>query len=109
MEIKWTPDEFLAYVLFYVAQADHTIQEEEKEIILSKVDYDQYMKIKKECESDNDYQCIKKIMAYKETHYNTPNASKKLLEEIKTIFLSDGEYNTLEQNMYIYLKQLFKE
>ena len=109
MEPNWTPDEFYAYVMFYVAQADHTIKQEEKDVILKKVDFDQYLKIKKECENDNDYQCLKKIMAYREKHFNTEDASKKLLKEIKDLFLSDGEYDTLEQNMYLYLKQLFRE
>lgn len=109
METTWTPNEFHAYLMFYVAEADHSIEQEEKNIILNKVDFDEYMKIKKEFQCDNDFQCIQKIMKYKEKYYNTQDGSKKLLEEIKKVFLSDGNYDTLEQNMYIYIKQLFKE
>lgn len=109
METNWTPNEFHAYLMFYVAEADHTLEQEEKEIIMKKVDFDHYQKIKKEFQNDNDFQCIQKIMKYKEKYYNTENGSKELLNEIKSVFLSDGNYDTLEQNMYIYIKQLFKE
>ena len=45
------------------------------------------------------------MQGVKEHNYNADDL-KLLFNDIKTLFLSDGEYDILERNMFLFLKKL---
>lgn len=105
----WTHEELKAYMLLYSAHADYVVTEEEKEYIKSKVDANDYKKIHREFEKDNDYQRIQKIHSTIERLNYSKEEIDEAFQSIKDLFLSDGEIDILEQNIYRGLKHLLKK
>ena len=104
----WTKDDFLAYTLLYAAHADYVFDNEEKDMILSKVDYNAYKNVINELLNDNDYQSLQKILKYiNENKYDKKDIDL-LLHEIELLFMCDGEYDVLEKNMMLNLTKLLK-
>ncbi len=106
---NWTHDELKAYMLLYCAHADFIVTREEKEYIKSKVGEEEYQKIHKEFEEDNDYQQIQKIHSTIERLEYSKEEIDDAFQSIKKLFLSDGEMDILEQNIYRGLKHLLKK
>ncbi|MGB0897106.1 MAG: hypothetical protein ACPGU9_01890 [Flavobacteriaceae bacterium] len=104
----WTNDEFLAYTLLYSAHADYFFDDEEKDLILSKIDNNIYDDVLRELSKDNDYQSLQKILAYTQEHKFNNNEIDLLLYEIELLFMCDGEYDVLEKNMMMNLTHLLK-
>lgn len=105
----WTHEELKAYMLLYSAHADYVVTEEEKEYIKSKVDANDYKKIRREFEKDNDYQRVQKIHSTIERLNYSKEEIDEAFQSIKDLFLSDGEIDILEQNIYRGLKHLLKK
>ena len=93
----WTNDEFLAYTLLYSAHADYFFDDEEKDLILSKINNNIYENILQEISKDNDYQSLQKILSYTQEHKFSNNEIDLLLYEIELLFMCDGEYDILEK------------
>ena len=74
----WTQQEFMAYLLLYAAHADIEYSEEERNYILSRIEYRVYRRIFKEFSLDNGYQQIQKILAFQKA--NPEYTTKKILE-----------------------------
>ncbi len=108
MNSYWTKNELQAYILLYAAQANFIETEEEKRFILSKVDDEVFEKIKLEIKHDNDYQCIEKIQSNLKFHQYTQDDIENLLNDIKSVFYSDGTFDSIEKNMMMYLKKILK-
>ncbi|QAA80383.1 hypothetical protein EI546_00940 [Aequorivita sp. H23M31] len=108
-ETTWTHEELKAYMLLYCAHADFFVSPEEKEYIKSKVGEVEYKKIRKEFDDDNDYQQIQKINAAIERFEYSKEEIDEAFRSIKDLFLSDGEMDILEQNIYRGLKHLLKQ
>ncbi len=104
---NWTKEEFLAYILLYSAQADYVETEEEKSMIISKVGSDAFQKIHDELENDNDYASIQKIMNNVERFDYSQDQLEDIIKEMRSLFLSDGHFDQVEQNLFIGLKRLF--
>lgn len=104
----WSSDELKAYLLLYCTHCHVEETEEDKELIISKVDKDTYKRIHKEVDKDNDYQSLQKIMNTIERLGYTENDIDGLIADIKELFLDDDEFDTLEQNMLRQLKHLLK-
>jgi hypothetical protein len=106
--IDWTRDELVAYILLFAANSDFKESNQERNIIISKVDMQTFQEIHDEFDSDNDYQGIKKIMTSLEQHNYSKDDIEVLLADIEVLFFSDGDFNITEQNMLRFLKKLFK-
>jgi hypothetical protein len=106
--INWTKDELVAYILLFAAHSNFEASNPEKNIIISKVNMKSFQKIHDEFENDNDYQCIQKIISGLEFYNYTTEDFSLLLIDIKTLFFSDGEFDTLEHNMLLALERLLK-
>lgn len=103
-----TDREFLTYLLLFATHADFKFDEEEREHILSKVDEDTFNRVNRIFEKQNDIQRIDRISDYmKKGNYSQADAAT-LTQEVLKLFNADGEYSTLEQNLMIGLKRIFK-
>ncbi len=104
MATNWTKDDLRMYLLIYCANADFVESPEELEFIKSKIGHSDFAKMHAEFEEDNDYQSIQKIQkAFESLDYESPDA---LMDEVREFFKSDGEFDTLEQNLMLYLKRI---
>ena len=108
VEINWTKDEFMAYLLIYAAQINQVETEEEQELIKSRFNNQTLKTIYKEINADNDYQRIQKIMVYTYQNNYISQDLDDLLKEIKELLLCDGKFDATEQALYHYLKKIFK-
>lgn len=106
--IDWTRDELVAYILLFAAHSDFKEDNHERNVIISKVDMDTFQEIHDEFDKDNDYQGIQKIMTSLRQHNYDREDVEILLNDIKTLFFSDGDLNINERNMLKSLERLFK-
>lgn len=104
----WTKEELKMYLLLFCANADFTASKSETDLIKLKGKHSNFDKIHAEFESDNDYQSIQKIQSAVARHGYSSNEIESLYKEIKELFLSDGKYGILEQNLYIGLRHILK-
>ena len=99
-------EELKAYILIYCANADFVISQIETDFIKSKVNVENFERIESELNTSNDYQSIQKILSSIERHDYSKDEKEILFKEIKELFLSDGKYNILEQNLFRGLNHL---
>ncbi len=108
LETNWSRQELQTYLFIYSINADYKESKEELEAISLKTNEKVYKRMHAEFEKDNDYASIQKI----KNSLNNLNYSKeeldKLFEEIKELFLSDGNYEILERNLMTGLKRVLK-
>ena len=104
--MNWTKDELVAYILLYAANSNFIEDNHERNEIIAKVDMQTFQKIHDEFDADNDYQSIQKIINGLEAHNYSKEDLENLFLDIKMMFLSDGEYDILEQNMMMQLKKI---
>ena len=108
LELTWTKDEFMAYMLIYAAQINQIETEEEKELIKSRFNDQTLKRVYKEINADNDYQRIQKVMVYTYQNNYTSQDLDDLLKKIKELLLCDGKFDSTEQSLYSHLKKIFK-
>jgi hypothetical protein len=102
----WTKEELVAYILLYAAHSNFDEANLEKNVIISKVDMQTFQKIHDEFDKDNDYQSLQKIIKGIEEHNYSKDELQALFTDIKILFFSDGEYDILERNLFLYLTKL---
>jgi len=93
-------EELKAYILIYCANADFVLSQVEMNFIKSKVNVDNFERIQSELNNSNDYQCIQKILLLIKKYTYSKEEKEILFKEMKELFLSDGKYNMLEQNLF---------
>ena len=108
LNTEWTRQEFKAYLLLYAAQSNYFESEEETDFIKEVVSGDEYKKIHREIDRDNDYQRIQKILANIERFNYSKEEIHVLVEDIQKLFLADGEIDLLESNFFHALKRLIE-
>ena len=104
----WNPEEFKAYLLLSASESDHIVTEEELELLEEKVDSNILKKISRELKADNDYQRMQKIMAYIESNNCKQEELDALLSEIKEMYISDGNFDIMEQTTFRFLQKALK-
>jgi len=105
---NWNKKELKAYILIYCAHADFIENMYEKESILLIVDKDIYNKMHKEFDADTDFQRIQKIQYTIDTLKYSKKQMDNLREDVLELFLSDGKFNLLEENMHREINKLLK-
>ena len=95
----WTKKELHAYILIWCLNADFIKQEDEVELILSKIDTSTYKKMNKEFRHDNDYQSIEKIKMALSKYEYTSTELHQITNDMKELFLADGKFDSVEKNL----------
>lgn len=96
----WTKEELKIYTLIYCANADYFESQFEINYIKSKVKKSNFDKIYAEFKSDNDFTRIQKINQTVKTLGYTNEEKDLLFDEMRELFLTDGKYHSLEQNLH---------
>jgi len=108
-QTNWTKDELIAYILLYAAKADYIETKEEQEIVLARVSKERFDKIHNELDNDNDYVSVQKISDTMHEFNFSNKDIEAIISEIKALFLSDGNFDVLEQNLFRGLKRLLHQ
>ena len=77
-------------------------------MIIEHVDMQTFQKVNDEFDKDNDYQSLQKIISSLDDKHYSKVELDTLFEDIKKLFLSDGDYDAMELNLFSYLKKLLK-
>jgi len=107
-ETNWSKEELKAYILIYCSQADFVVSQNETDFIKSKINMDNFELINHEVINSSDYESIQKILQSIEKHGYSKNEKEILFQDIKDLFLSDGKYEILEQNLFRGLSRILK-
>lgn len=102
----WSKEELIAYILLFAAHSNFEEANKERNVILSKVDMNTFQRIHDEFDKDNDYQSLQKIQEGLQRHDYSTKDLDDLFNDIKIMFYADGDYDVLEQNMFLYLKKI---
>ena len=106
MNSDWSKKDLEIYLLIYCANANYSESKDEKDFIKSRANSEEYKKMHREFEKDNDYQSIQKIQFSIERHGLSKAEKDKLFSEIKEMFQADGETDILESNLFRGLQHL---
>ena len=106
--IKWSKEEFKAFLLLYAAQTNFIETQEEIEFIESRFSNDVINKIRKETKKLNDYQKSAIIINHIQSNKYVQSDLDNILLEIKELYKSDGVFDSLEQAIFSMLKKLLK-
>ena len=109
LETQWSKQELTAYILLFCSHANYHETESEIATIESIVGEETVKKMHREFDKDNDYKRIEKIRSTVDRYDYSTEDIDALFEDIKSVFMADGEYDTLEQNLYRGLKHLIAE
>lgn len=101
-------EQFRTFLLLYAANADMKEQQSERTHIKEVAHCDDFDEIHALFSDSSDYECIQLIMGYRDRFFATPEDQHGLLEDIKSLFGSDGKYSLLEANTMKMLKKLIQ-
>jgi len=104
----WTKEELKIYTLIYCANADYFESRLEIQYIKSKVKQSDFDKIYAEFKSDDDFTSKQKINNSVERLGYTNQEKDLLFDEMRELFLSDGKYHSLEQNLHRALNNIIQ-
>lgn len=105
---NWTKEELKIYTLIYCANADYFESHFEISYIKSKVKESDFDKIYAEFKKDNDYASIQKINNCIDRLGYSNKEKDLLFDEMRELFLSDGKYHSLEQNLHRALSNIIQ-
>ena len=106
MKKNWTRPEFKAYLLLFAANANFYESKKELDFIKKRVGEKNLEHVHEEFEADNDYQRIQKIEAEIERLEYGAEEIENLMADIKGLFMSDGGFDILEENLFRGLRHL---
>lgn len=106
---NFNENEFKTYLLLYAVNADFKMQEEEKEIILSKVSVADFKHILKVFEQHSDFVRIETILSYREKYFPTEKDVENLLKSITELLYADDKFNLNEKNFLRLITKLLNK
>jgi hypothetical protein len=106
METNWNQIELKAYILLFAAHANFNESKKELDFIKKRVGEKNLVHIQDEFDADNDYQHIQKIESTVERLGYKKADLEDLFIEVKALFVADGEFDILEQNLFRGLKHI---
>ncbi|MBK8625791.1 MAG: hypothetical protein IPN86_09595 [Saprospiraceae bacterium] len=105
-ELKWSYNEFLAFLLIYISQVDMEFAEEEKAMIRNKVGEQTYDKMVAEFEAMSDYKAYETILSYKGVYFPTIEQKNELIDKMKDLFHADADFNIMEKELLHFLDKM---
>lgn len=96
---RWSKAELQVYILLLCANADADLQEQELNVIRSKVDADCFERIYEEFLKDSEEVSFSKLERNIALHEYSWRELNQLKLDMKAVFASDRKYMMLEQNM----------
>ena len=95
----WSKDEFVAFLMLHIGNADLKLSREELIVIDGIVSEEQFAQINWVWSQCNDFECINIIRSMRNKFYPEEEGKEKLLEEMKVLAMSDDNFSTNEEIM----------
>lgn len=105
-ELKWSYNEFLAFLLIYISHVDMEFAEEEKEMIRAKVGTPAYDKMYVAFDGMSDYKAYETILSYKGVYFPSHEQKSELIEKMKELFDADMDFNIMERELLHFLERM---
>ena len=105
-ELKWSYNEFLAFLLIYIANVDMEFAEEEMTMIRKNVGEKTYEKMFTEFDSMSDFKAYETILSYKGVYYPTTEQKEELIEKMRDLFDADADFNIMEKELLHFLERM---
>jgi len=105
-ELKWSYNEFLAFLLIYIANVDMDFAEEEMTMIRKNVGEKTYEKMFTEFDSMSDFKAYESILSYKGAYYPTAEQKEELIEKMRDLFDADADFNIMEKELLHFLERM---
>ena len=103
---NWTYNEFLTFLLIYVANVDMEFADEEKRMIQKLAGMETYQKMVGLFDSMSDYKAYETILSYKEVYYPAEAEKDKIMEHMKDLFYADADFNIMEKELMHFLDRM---
>jgi len=103
---EWSYNEFLAFLLIYIAHVDIEFSDPEKDLIQKRVGEEVYTKMLSVFNSMSDYQAYQQILDYKGLYYPTHDRKEELVDHMKALFHADHEFNVMERELLHFLEKM---
>lgn len=103
---NWGKEEFLAFLMLQIGNADLKLSREELMIIDKIVTEEQFEQVNWVFSKCNDFECINLIKVMQKQFFPGDDGKEKLIEEMKLIALSDNDLSINEEIMIRSLKKL---
>lgn len=103
---NWNYNEFVTFLLLHASNADLDFSDEEKDIVKSLLQEEDYTEISDTYDQLGDYETVETILSYKGKYFPTLAQKEELLGRMTQLFNADGEYSKLEKSLYAFLKKL---
>jgi len=105
-ELKWSYNEFLAFLLIYISHVDMEFAPEEKALIRKKMGVKTFNKMVELFDEMSDYKAYETILSYKGVYYPTAEQKAEIIEKVKDQFYADGEFNIMEKELLHFLERM---
>ena len=105
-ELKWSYNEFLAFLLIYISHVDMEFAEEEKAMIKKNVGLVTFDKMVAEFDSMSDYKAYETILSYKGVYFPTVEQKNELIVKMKDLFHADADFNIMEKELLHFLDKM---
>jgi len=105
---NWTYTDFLTYLLILGAQADLIITEEEKARIIDKVGEENFVRVKRVFDRQNDAQHIDTVSELYQKYHSEIGGKENLVKAIRESYLlgKDGKEHVMDRYMLMMLKKI---
>ena len=103
---NWTKEEFTAFVMLHLANADLKISNSELFMIFDNVTEDEFKKIELVWSKSNDFECLQLIMEQRKKHFPEADGKEQLIEEITKLANADDQFSIYEENLIRALRKL---
>ncbi len=95
----WDKEEFKAFLMIHLANADLKVSQDELVMIMENVNEETYRKVKMVWDSCNDYECIQVIQKLKEKHFAGEEGKEQLINGMMEFAKADEIVSTNEKIM----------
>ncbi len=96
---NWDFEKFITFMMYYAAQADFILTQEEKEMILKRIGLEDYNEIRTFHKQNSDYENIQAILYFKSKYLEDKGNLETVYEAMNNIFNADGDFSIYEKNM----------
>lgn len=105
-ELKWSYDEFLAFLLIYIAHVDIEFSEEEKAMIRNCVGESIFDKMLALFDEMSDYKAYETILSYKDKYFPTPSQKQEIISKMTEVCTVDASLNVMEKEIIHFLDKM---
>ncbi|MBK8346774.1 MAG: hypothetical protein IPL08_03830 [Saprospiraceae bacterium] len=105
-ELKWSYNEFLAFLLIYISHVDMEFVDEEKAMIKKNVGEPTYSKMLEQFDAMSDFKAYQTILDYKGVYYPTHDRKNEVIEKMKDLFYADADFNIMERELLHFLDRM---